>query len=46
MRWQTASVAVPGLWVTNSNNPSVAVDYAVGILKTNVTNYAIRVGNA
>jgi len=31
---------------TNSGNPSMGVDYALGILKTNATNYAIRVGNA
>jgi non-reducing end alpha-L-arabinofuranosidase len=29
----------------NSSNPSMAVDYAFGILKTNSGNYAIRVGN-
>jgi len=32
--------------VVNPNNPSMQVDYAMGILKTNSTNYAIRVGNA
>jgi non-reducing end alpha-L-arabinofuranosidase len=31
---------------TNSSNPSMAVDYAFGILKTNSSNYAIRVANA
>ena len=31
---------------TNTANPSMAMDYAFGILKTNATNYAIRVANA
>lgn len=31
---------------TNASNPSMGVDYALGILKTNATNYAIRAGNA
>jgi len=30
----------------NSDDPSVGYDYALGILKTNATSYAIRVGNA
>jgi hypothetical protein len=30
----------------NTDNPSVTSDYAMGILKTNATGYAIRVGNA
>jgi hypothetical protein len=29
----------------NPNNLSMSVDYAMGILKTNSTNYAIRVGD-
>jgi Alpha-L-arabinofuranosidase B, catalytic len=31
---------------TNANLPSTAFDCAMGALKTNATNYAIRVGNA
>jgi non-reducing end alpha-L-arabinofuranosidase len=30
----------------NNNNPSMTMNYAFGILKTNSTNYAIRVANA
>jgi non-reducing end alpha-L-arabinofuranosidase len=30
----------------NPDSPSATYDYAMGILKTNATNYAIRVGNA
>jgi hypothetical protein len=32
--------------IPNNNNPSVNWPYAIGIVKSNVTNYAIRVGNA
>ena len=31
---------------TNPASPSITFDYAMGILKTNATSYAIRVGNA
>ena len=30
----------------NPNNPTITYDFAMGILKTNATNYAIRVANA
>ena len=30
----------------NVDNPTITYDYAMGILKTNAANYAIRVGNA
>ena len=30
----------------NSDNPTITDDFAMGILKSNATNYAIRVGNA
>jgi hypothetical protein len=30
----------------NVENPSITSDYAMGVLKTHATNYAIRVGNA
>lgn len=38
--------ALDGAHPANPNNPSLPVDFAFGILKTNSSNYAIRVGNA